>query len=212
MEAGSGYDPLLKPIAEAAVIDIEALQARALALETTGVTAQAQVNFAFRSGVTVADGAPLVVFANGTADGLTLVDSKSVAYRWNNGGTPPAIACSESLPQDLDDTAAVVIHALVSKSGNTVGDATKITYGAFFQTVAAAHDADTDHGGDTAAVVGNAAAKTVTELTFSIAANVVPPAPCSLTLTIKPKDGTLGTDDFLLHALWIEYKRKALTS
>ena len=33
-----------------------------------------------------------------------------------------------------------------------------------------------------------------------------------LSVSIKPTDGTLGTDDVILLAAWIEYKRKVLTA
>ena len=33
-----------------------------------------------------------------------------------------------------------------------------------------------------------------------------------VSLTIKPKAGTLGTDDLCLHACWLEYTRKLMTS
>lgn len=161
-----------------------------------------------------ATGALLAVFADGdtTTPGTQLTNSKAAAVRWNNHATPGAIAITVPMPPDLDHTANLEFHALVSKIGATVGDATALTVGAFEQTVGALHDADADFGGDTNAVVGNAASKTVSELTLVLAhANVSAP-PSAITLTIKPKDGTLGTDDFLLHAAWFERKPTLLTS
>jgi hypothetical protein len=174
---------------------------------------QAQIDVDVTSAI-LAAGTPMAAFADNASSnpGVTLVDSESVAIRWNNNGTQTAIWYRVNMPQDLDDTAAVVLHFLVSKTGATVGDATTITATAFFQTVAALHDADVNCGGVTGAVTGDATAKTVAELTLSIAAGDVPPAPCSLAFSVKPTDGTLGTDDFLVHAIWVEYKRKLLTS
>lgn len=155
-----------------------------------------------------ADGDPIVKFANGGADGFTIVDAKACVYRVNDAASPPAIMTTVVMPADLDDTADVTFCALVSKSGATIGDASKLTVAGYFQTVAAAHDADLNVGGDTNALVGNAAAKTVAKLSYTIAAADVPAAPCSLTLTVKVKDGTLGTDDAFIHSMWLEYTKK----
>lgn len=175
---------------------------------------QKQVNIPILSALDAATGALLAVFADGasTTPGTQLSNSKAACVRWNNHATPGAIAITVPMPQDLDDTADVVFHALVSKTGATVGDATKLTIGAFEQVVGAAHDADTDFGGDTGAVVGNAASKTVTELTRTLALADIHATPSAITFTIKPKDGTLGTDDLHLHACWLEYKGKLLTA
>ena len=210
-EAGKGnYDTrvanALYTFATAAVVDIAAL-------ETNNTTAQAMVHVPLTSGI-LAAGTPLAAFADNASSnpGVTLADSKTVAVRWNNNASQTAVWYRVAMPQDLDDTAAVVAHVLASKSGATLGDATTFTIAAFFQTVAALHDADADCGGATTALVGNATAKTVAELTLSIAAGDVPPAPCALAFSIKPTDGTLGTDDAIVHAVWFEYTRKALTS
>ena len=174
---------------------------------------QAQIHIPLASAI-LAAGTPMAAFADNAASnpGITLVDSESVALRWNNNGTQVAVWFRVAMPQDMDDTAPVVLHALCGKTGATVGDATTLTVTAFFQTVAALHDADADAGGTSSALVGNATAKTVTELTLSIAHGDVPAAPCSLSLSVKPTDGLLGTDDFLLHDLWLEYTRKILTA
>ncbi len=105
-----------------------------------------------------------------------------------------------------------MLHALLSKSGATTGDATTLTVTAFFQTVAALHDADTDCGGTSSAIVGAATAKTVTEVTLSILAADLGSLPCALSFSIKPTNATNGTDDVIVEALWFEYTRKALTS
>lgn len=164
--------------------------------------------------IDIATGALLAVFADGavTTPGTQLANSKSAAVRWNNHATPGAIAVNVALPQNLDDTAVITFHALVSKSGATVGDALALTVGAFEIVPTALHDADADFGGDTSAVVGNATAKTVTEVILTLAAVDVHAAPEAMCFTIKPKAGTLGTDDAFLHAAWLEYKPKLMTS
>lgn len=166
------------------------------------------------TGIDIATGAALAVFADGasTTPGTQFTNSKAVVVRWNNHGTPGAIAITAAMPQDLDDAAVVTYHALVSKIGATLADATKLTVGAFEQTVAALHDADTDFGGDTSAIVGDATSKTVTEVILTLALADIHAAPSSITFTIKPKAGTLGTDDFLLHSHWLEYTPKIMAS
>jgi hypothetical protein len=175
---------------------------------------QKQINIPITAALDAATGALLAVFADGavTTPGTQLTNSKACSVRWNNHATPGAIAITVAMPQELDDAAAVTFHALVSKIGATVGDATALTVGAFEQTVAALHDADVDFGGDTTAVVGNATSKTVTEVILSLALADIHATPSAITFTIKPKAATLGTDDFCLHAAWLEYKGKLLTS
>jgi hypothetical protein len=177
------------------------------------LSAQAQVNIPLTSFVD-ADGDPLAKFSDGdsTVPGFNLADSEAFGIRWNNHGTPDPILTQVTMPQDLDDTAAVVLHILASKTGATVGDAVTFTCTAFFHTVGALHDADANAGGASSAMTGNATAKTVQEVTLSIAHGDVPASPSSLSLTIQPTDGTLGTDDVIVEAVWIEYKRKKLTS
>jgi len=100
----------------------------------------------------------------------------------------------------------------VSKTGATVGDATKITVEAFNQVDGATHDADADYGGDTDAVVGDAVAKTLDVLTLVLAAVNLPAAGSRISLSMHPKDGTLGTDDLCIHRVWAEYTRKLRTA
>lgn len=174
---------------------------------------QAQINVPISGGI-LAAGTPMAAFADNASSnpGITLADSKAYAIRWNNAASQTAVWFGVALPQDLDDAADIVLHFLASKSGATLADATTITVTAFFQTVGALHDADADCGGATGAVTGDAAAKTVSELTRAIAAADVPAAPCFLSFSIKPTNGTLATDDFLVEAIWIEYTRKPLNS
>ncbi len=159
-------------------------------------------------------GAPMLVFANSSnaLPGVQVANSKAPAVRWNNHAAPTAIAFCVDMPQDLDDTAVITYHALVSKSGATSGDALSLTVNAYEQTVGALHDADTDFGGTTSAVSGAATAKTVTEVILTLAAADVHAAPSAMSFFVAPTAGTLGTDDAFLHAHWLEYKRKVMTS
>jgi hypothetical protein len=104
----------------------------------------------------------------------------------------------------------MVVHVVASKTGATVGDATTFTIAAFFHPVGALRDADANAGGASSAMTGNATSKTVQRVTRTIAATDIPNKsatdPCpALSLSVKPTDGTLGTDDVTIHQILIEY-------
>jgi hypothetical protein len=147
-------------------------------------------------------------FANGGADGVTIADSKAVCYRINNDAAPPKNLCGFVVPADADVTANMTLKFECSKSGNTDADDTTITVEAFNQVSGALHDADDDYGGTTNALVGNAAAKTLTTLSLTLALANLPAVGSGVSLTFKPTDGTLGTDDLLIHRMWVEYTKK----
>jgi len=179
--------------------------------DSAGQNGRGILRFDVTSALDIATGAKMAVFANGasTTPGTQFTDSKTSAVRWNNDAAPGAIAMNVAVPIDLDTSKPAVVHALVSKVGATVGDATKLTIGAFNHVVGALHDADVDFGGDSSAIgAPSAASKTISELTLTLAAADLAAAPAGMCLTVKPKAGTLGTDDFVLHELWIEYAKK----
>lgn len=163
---------------------------------------------------TLKTGAPLAAFADGASavPGLSFTDSKSLAIRWNNNATLNAVACKKYMRPGLDITAdaSVVLH--VSKTGATAGDATTMVVEAWNQVVGALHDADTDFGGTSGAITGNATAKTIQSVSVTLTAANLAAYPASMTLTVAPTGGTLGTDDLLLHGGFILYKKKLLTS
>jgi hypothetical protein len=147
-------------------------------------------------------------FVNGGADGVTIADSKAVCYRINNDASPPKNLCGFVVPADADVTANMTLKFLVSKSGATEADATTITVEAFNQVAGALHDADADYGGTTNALVGNAAAKTCSVLSLTLALANLPAVGSGVSLTFHPTDGTLGNDDLLIHRIWVEYTKK----
>ncbi|MRR15692.1 MAG: hypothetical protein EG826_04460 [Deltaproteobacteria bacterium] len=158
-------------------------------------------------------GAALAAFADG--DSVTpgfCVTAKGLGIRWNNHATPGAVGSKVIVPPDMDVTANAVLHILAAKTGATVGDATKFTIGAFNNVKDAAYDADLTFGGDTGAMVGDDTAKHIQEVTLALALADLAAYPAAIELTIKPKDGTLGTDDVIMLAAWIEYKKKLLTA
>lgn len=159
-------------------------------------------------------GAPLAVFANGASavPGSAIVDSKAFAIRWNNNSTLNGVMTSFIMPPDCDITANMTLTIYASKTGATSGDAVTFDVGAFNQVVGALHDADSDFGGTTGAMTGAATAKTVQAVTLTLALANLAASPAGVTLTIKPTDGTLGTDDLVFLGARVTYKKKILTS
>jgi len=148
-------------------------------------------------------------FANGGADGLTIADSEAVCYRINNSASPPKNIFGFGIPADADVTANMTLKFKCSKSGATIGDATTIAVELFNQVTGALHDADADYGGTTNALVGDATAKTIADLSLTLALANLPVAGSKVSGTFKPTDGTLGTDDLLIHRVWVEYTKLA---
>jgi len=159
-------------------------------------------------------GAPLAIFADGASavPGSALVDSKAFAIRWNNNATLDGVLTSFPVPPDLDVTANGTATVVASKTGATLGDASTFDIGLYNQVVGALDDADTNFGGTTGAMTGNATAKTVQSVTRTITAADWAASPCNVTMTLKPTDGTLNTDDLCVLGVRITYKRKLLTS
>ncbi|MHB8772967.1 MAG: hypothetical protein ACYC7J_18385 [Syntrophales bacterium] len=160
-----------------------------------------------------AAGVALAAFSDGASDvpGYC-VTAKGLGVRWNNHAAPLAVGAKVMVPPDMDVTANAVLHILAAKTGATVGDATKFTVGAFNNVVDAAYDADSTFGGDTGAMTGDATAKNVQHVTLILALANLAAYPAAIELTIKPKDGTLGTDDVIMLAAWIEYQKKLLAA
>lgn len=159
------------------------------------------------------DGTALADFAAGSfaVPGWNAGD-ECFGIRWNDHANPDPISTSVPIPPDLDDSADVIVHIAAAKVGATVGDAVTFTIEAFNNVVGAAYDADDDFGGASSAMTGDATTKTVQEETLTLAATNVAAAPCVLSLTLQPTDGTLGTDDVIVLGVWLEYTRKCLTS
>ena len=160
-----------------------------------------------------AAGVALAAFADGASDvpGYC-VTAKGLGVRWNNHAAPLAVGAKVIVPPDADVAANMVLHILAAKTGATLGDATKFTVAAYNNDVGALYDVDADFGGDTGAMTGDATAKTVQEVTLTLALANLTAYPAAMELTIKPKDGTLGTDDVIMLAAWVEYKKKLLTA
>jgi hypothetical protein len=162
----------------------------------------------------LAAGTPMAAFGNqagSSSPGVTLDNSKAVGIRWNNQATQTAIWSSFELPGDMDVTQPSVAVVLASKSGATGGDATTFDVGLYEQVAGAAEDATTNLGGTTSALTGTATAKTVSKLTLGLPANTFTAGPHRVSVSIKPTDATLGTDDGVCNGFWLEYTKKAGT-
>jgi hypothetical protein len=182
------------------------------ALNQNNLTGDVSVPF---TAAILAAGTPMAAFADNASSnpGVTLVDSKAMGIRWNNNASQTAVFTRFDFPLDMDTSTAPTLKFRVSKSGATVGDAVKMTVAIFNNVVGALHDADTDYGGDTDAIAApSATAKTISELTLTLATTDIPAGGTSATMSFKPKDGTLGTDDCILHSARLVYKRKPLTA
>lgn len=158
-------------------------------------------------------GAPLAVFADGASavPGTALVDSKLFGIRWNNNGTLDAVMTSFQIPPDLDTTANATGFVHAAKIGATGGDLPTFALGLYNHVVGALYDADTNFGGNTGAMT-NAATKTLQSVSLTLALADLAAYPASATLTLKPTNGTLGTDDLVVAGARIVYKKKLLTS
>lgn len=160
----------------------------------------------------LAAGTPMAAFADNagaSAPGITLNDSKAMGIRWNNQGTQTPVWTRFALPLDLDTSKPATLVLKAAKSGATVGDATTFTIAAFNNATGALHDADTNYGGATSAMAGASAAKTVQSVTLTLAAADLGLPGDPVSLSFKPTDGTLGTDDVSLYSIEFRYTRKS---
>ena len=97
-------------------------------------------------------------------------------------------------------------------TGATIGDATTFDIELYNNAVGALHDADVNYGGTTTAMTGDAATKTVQEVSLTaLVANFGTPGE-PVTIGVKPTAGLLGTDDVIIHSIRLQYKRKPATS
>lgn len=200
-------------IAAAEAADLDTAQTDIDALQVDAATTNALIRVPLTS-LTKSDATPIGKFADGadTTFGLNIADSEALCVRWNNHATPGTALCQVELPYDLDDAGPINLEFVASKSGATLGDATTLTIAAYIITVGDLHDADTNCGGVTNALVGDATAKTTALLSRTIAAGDVPVGARSLTMSITPTAGKLGTDDLLIHSIGVRYTKKIMTA
>ncbi len=186
--------------------------ARISALDTDGVSTLGTINLT-PTDFCLATGAPLAVFANGSSavPGLDFTASKGLTIRWNNHATLDAVLASFIVPADMDITADATVVVQAAKVGATAGDLPTFAIVAYNQVVGAHYDADSNFGGTSSAMT-NAATKTIQSVTRTLAAADLAAYPARVTMTLKPTDGTLGTDDLVVFGVRINYTRKLRTS
>ena len=180
------------------------------------ISTQGIIWLPFGSFMESADGDPIVKHVNGAnafPGYFTSVATEALGLRWNNDGTPLAAATNFLMPPDCDITANMTVHMLASKT-STEAIATTFTLTAFnnHPTAGALYDADASFGGVSSAMSNPGVAKSVEEVTLTLALANLAAFPNIVHLTVNPTPGTLTTDDVILHAMWIEYTTKILTS
>ena len=132
----------------------------------------------------------------------TIGDGDALRITWAAADTAQ-IAASVVIPPDCDGTANLVVHMLCSKSAN-VNNTCHLDGEAFF--------GESDVDCFPAAAAANLLIDTKAEYTATILAADVPDtqADANMTLLLMP-EGHAG-DAVYLHGVWIEYKKKLLTS
>jgi len=183
-------------------------------ITTTLTTSKGTIPLRAPSDFYLLTGAPLAIFANGASavPGSALVDSKAAAIRWNNNATNNGVLGSFTMPPDVDTSLPMTVYIHASKTGATLADAVTFDVGLYNQVVGALDDADTNYGGTTSAMTGDATAKTVQAVSLAVLAADLAAFPASVTITIKPTDGTLGTDDLCMLSVYLQYTKKLLAS
>lgn len=156
-------------------------------------------------------GTALAAFADGATPtpGMAVDGNEAEGIRWNNHATPTAVARSILIPADRKPGTTAKLYVRAWKTGATLADAVTFTVGAYNQPDAGLYDADTNYGGATSAMTGDAATKTVQLVYVTLAAADLPTASSGgqVSFTLKPTDGTLGTDDVTVGEVWLEYER-----
>lgn len=159
-----------------------------------------------------ADGTPLAAFADGasTTPGLSLNDSECAGIRWNNDAAPDPIVTSAPLPRDLDTTKAsylIFTAAKVNPGGTTPADVPNLGVEVFEHPIGALYDAGADLGGNTNAMADEPT-KEAQALVLAIAADSFSDpsaATNTITITVTPEAGKLGTDDLVLISARLAY-------
>lgn len=153
--------------------------------------------------LTLEDGTALTKFASAdeATCGFAQLSNKEVVLRFNNHATPPKVAFSVPMPQEMDGAAAVEVHWLAAMSG--ANDTPVLEHECYFGA------GDTDCAGTDDEIDGGV---TLTEYSSSIAHGDVPDTmPAVLTCIFGPKAAELGTDDLLIYAVWLEVEYAKLS-
>jgi hypothetical protein len=156
------------------------------------VTGMAPPNTAANGGVLSSDTVPILGPKTGATAGCQVVKWAAAAVS--------AVAFQVALPPDLNDAADLVLHGRVACTA-TATDIPSFTLASYFQETGAVVS-------DTFAASG--ATTTFAEITATIAHADVPSGAQTLTGRLTP--GTHASSGWSLSSLWLEYKKKVLTS
>lgn len=160
----------------------------------------------------LADGTALADFSNG-ASATPGYDVQETGYiRWNNHTSHTAITGKPVvLPSNFDGTRDATLKIVAGKTGATDADDTTFDVTLYIVKAGDLYDADANFGSTTSAFTGTATAKTLQQVSLTLAASDLPDSgPAFLTLSIKPTDLTLQTDDLILAGVFLEYRTTAV--
>jgi len=154
------------------------------------VSSMAVGNAAANGGLLASDTTPILKPINGGTDGAQILE-------WAASNNDP-VAVQIPLPPDLDDTADLVVHTRIKSGGTT--NAVGFTVDSWFDE------------GDTKVTDTSETNQTTTwaEKITTIAAADVPSGAQTLTLSLTPVAHT--TDTMSMSSVWLEYKKKLVTS
>lgn len=153
--------------------------------------------------INMEDGTILTKQASTTAGIAQLSDKEQVILIPINCAAGESLGFSVAMPQDLDDSADVTIHALVGKDA----DNDSLTLDCEVYPVAAGDVANADIQDTAAQAITQAAG----EIVFTCGADGVLAAPCALSVVLA-LGGTNDGDAVYIYAVWVEYKKKIMTS
>lgn len=151
------------------------------------------INAAGNGGILAIDTTPILSM---------IADGDAMRLAWATGNADQ-IAAQVILPPDIDVAANMVVHMLVSKDGNT-DNACHLDGEAYF--------GESDSDCFPAAGASNLTVADKTELTATIALANLPATQVDYNMTLVLMPETHANDVVYLHGVWIEYKRKLLTS
>ncbi len=153
--------------------------------------------------ITQEDGTSLLK-QNGTVAGIAQISNKEQVINIPiNCSAGDALGFSVAMPQELDDSADVIVHVIAGKDA----DNDVLTLDCEVFPVKAGDVANADIQ-DTAATTIVAA---VTELTFTCGNDGVLAAPCGLSVVLT-QGGTNDGDAVYIYAVWIEYTAAILAA
>ncbi len=153
--------------------------------------------------ITQEDGTALLKQATTVAGFKQLSDKETTINIPVNCSAGESLGFSVPVPQDLDDSADVIVHALVGKDADN--DVLTLDSEVYPSAAGDVGNADIQ---DTAA---QTITQAVSELTFTCGADGVLAAPGTLSVVLA-LGGTNDGDAVNLYGVWIEYTRKILTS